>query len=303
MLLSLATVVIVAGVSLIGFGMRRDSNASESSSLASAFGVGAATPKSPPAPPKPTGPDPAELARLERQKREAALTKALKAYDATVPEFSVAILDRKTGARYSYRGTERYETASIVKVQVLACLLLRAQDAGRKLTGSELSLAQKMIRNSDNNATTALFNQLGQARAVTRSNARLGLGQTTVNSAWGATQTTADDQIKLLSELVDTKGPLDANSRKTALGLMTTVSAGQRWGVGAAAKAGETAANKNGWDTRSNDHGLWVINTVGRITGGPDVSIAVLSHGHTSMASGIAVVEKVAKLTRTHLKW
>src|SRR5205085_7852388 len=114
----------------------------------------------------------------------------------TVPEFSVAVLDRRTGQRYSFRGTEKYETASIVKVQVLACLLLTAQDAGRGLTSSELWLAKRMIRASDNDATTELFAQLGRSAAVSRTNKRLGLTSTKVNNSWGLTRTTVNDQVK-----------------------------------------------------------------------------------------------------------
>jgi beta-lactamase class A len=215
------------------------------------------------------------------------------------------VLDKKTGERYSYRGTEKYDTASIVKVQVLACALLRAQDAGRGLSATELSLAKPMIRLSDNNATTALFNRLGKASAVGKCNRRLGLKQTAVNSAWGLTRTTVNDQVKLLSELVDKKGPLKASSRKQAFTLMNTVDDAQDWGVPAVAKSGETTTVKNGWDTRTKDGGLWAVNTVGRVTGDDDVdvSVAVLSHNNQSMDGGIALVEKVAGMTRQHLKY
>jgi beta-lactamase class A len=254
--------------------------------------------------PTPTGPSPEELAAQERAKRVTALNAALKKYAATVPEFSVAVLDRKTGQRYSYRGTEKYETASVVKVQVLACLLLTAQDNRRDLTSNELALAKRMIRLSDNDATTSLFAKLGKAPAITRCNKRLGLTQTTVNSAWGLTRTTVDDQVKLLSELVDTKGPLDQDSRDLAHELMSTVDEEQDWGVPAAARTGEQFTVKNGWLPRSTENNRWIINTVGRITGDDtDVSIAVLSHGHASMSGGIAVVEKAAKLTRQYLKY
>jgi beta-lactamase class A len=254
--------------------------------------------------PTPTGPSPAEVARAARAKQVKALDAALKKYAATVPEFSVAVLDRKTGQRYSFRGTEKYETASVVKVQVLACLLLTAQDADRDLTATELALAKRMIRLSDNDATTSLFSKLGKATAIGRCNKRLGLTQTVVNSAWGLTRTTVDDQVKLLSELVDTKGPLDADSRKLAYTLMSTVDAAQDWGVPAAATTGEKFTVKNGWLQRSTESNRWIINSVGRITGGDtDVSIAVLSHNHGSMSGGIAVVQKAAKLTRQHLKY
>jgi beta-lactamase class A len=294
LLLALAAAVIVGGVSLIGIGLGRDGTAGVlplSGSSSSSTGPS-------------TGPAQAPLARQERQRRVKALDVALKQYSATGPDFAVAVLDRKTGERYAYRGSKTYDTASVVKVQVLACLLLKAQAADRDLSANELALAQRMIRNSDNDATTALFGQLGQVSGVSRSNKRLGLKQTKVNTAWGLTRTTVNDQVRLLAELVDGKSPLDADSRTFAKGLMTTVAPDQRWGVSAAATADETIALKNGWDTRSADSGRWVVNSVGRITGDEsDVSLAVLSRGHASQADGIAVVEKVAKLTRQHLKW
>ena len=39
-----------------------------------------------------------------------------------------------------------YDTASIVKAQILACMLLKAQDAGRRPTAAEMKLARPMIR-------------------------------------------------------------------------------------------------------------------------------------------------------------
>jgi hypothetical protein len=299
----MAALVIVGGATLIGLGMRDDSGGSGGGLLPSSLTFG--DEPAPTASATPTGPSKEELAARERAKRVKALDAALKKYAATAPEFSVAVLDKKTGERYSYRGTEKYDTASIVKVQVLACALLKAQDAGRGLSATELSLAKPMIRLSDNNATTALFNRLGKAAAVSKCNKRLGLKQTAVNSAWGLTRTTVNDQVKLLSELVDTKGPLKGDSRKQAFTLMNTVDDTQTWGVPAVAKAGETTTVKNGWDTRSADGGLWAVNTVGRITSDDDVdvSVAVLSHNNQSMDGGITLVEKVAVLTRQHLKY
>jgi hypothetical protein len=294
-----AAFAILGGAGLVGVGMNRDGDAG-GRSLAGTF---AATP-TPTASPKPTGPSPAELAEQRRAAQTKALTAALKKYAATVPEFSVAVLDKKTGQRYSFRGSERYETASVVKVQVLACLLLDAQDDERDLTATELTLAKRMIRYSDNDATTSLFARLGRASAISRSNKRLGLTQTTVSGAWGLTRTTVNDQVKLLAELVDEAGPLDEDSRELAFKLMSTVDDEQDWGVPAVAKEAETATVKNGWLPRSTEGGRWIINTVGRVTGDDvDVSIAVLSHNHGTMPGGIRVVEKAAKLTRRYLAY
>jgi hypothetical protein len=113
-----------------------------------------------------------------------------------------------------------------------------------------------------------------------------------------------NDQVRLLDELVDDDGPLDEDSQELAFKLMSTVDDDQDWGVPVVARTGETATVKNGWLPRSTDGGRWIINTVGRVTGGDvDVSIAVLSHNHSSMSGGIHVVEKTAKLTRRYLEY
>ena len=297
---ALTAAVILSGGGLIMAGL--DSSPSPLSISAGSSPSDAA----PAAPPSPAGPSPEELAALERAKRVKQLDAALKKLDASAPEFSVAVLDETTGATYTYRGKEKYDTASVVKADILACMLLRAQDAGRTPTNGEMSLAKPMIRLSDNNATTALFQRLGGRSAVSRCNTRLGLTGTVVSSRWGLTKTTASDQIKLLTTLTDKAGPLDAGSRKTAFTLMNTVDKAQDWGVPAIARTGETATVKNGWDTRSADGGLWAVNTIGRVTSGDgevDVSVAVLSHNNRSQSAGIKLVEKVAKLTRQHLKY
>ncbi|MEV6304013.1 serine hydrolase [Actinoplanes sp. NPDC051861] len=300
LILTMAAVGILGGSILVAKGMI-DDGAGDAGSV---FTSGTVADAAPTASPTPTGPSPEELAAQERQKRVKALDSALKKYAANKPEFSVAVLDRKTGETYAYRGDERYETASVVKVQVLACLLLTAQDDGRKLTSSEKSLADKMIRYSDNDSTTSLFVKLGKASAISACNKRLGLTQTKVSSSWGLTRTTVKDQVHLLTELVDDKSELNEASRAYADKLMSTVVEDQDWGVPAAAKTGENSTVKNGWLPRSTENNLWIINTVGRVTGDDtDVSIAVLSHTNQSMNSGIALVEKVAKLTRAQLKY
>ncbi|GGK81176.1 serine hydrolase [Mangrovihabitans endophyticus] len=296
-ILALAAVGVLGGTALVGVGMMSDDGAG-SLPLAGNFA------EVPSASPSPTGPSPEELAAIERAKKEKELTTALTEYAESVPEFSVAVLDRNTGQDYSFRGSEKYETASVVKVQVLACLLLTAQDDDRDLTSSELSLAKRMIRASDNDATTSLFSRLGRSSAVAACNKRLGLKQTKVSSSWGLTRTTVDDQVRLLAALVDTDGPLDADSRDLAYDLMSTVEKDQDWGVPAAAATGEKFTVKNGWLPRSSEGGRWIVNSVGRITGDDvDVSIAVLSHDHTTMDGGIGVVEKVAKMTRKVLEY
>jgi beta-lactamase class A len=305
---AVAAAVVLGGSGLVVAGLR---NAADTATLTSSSVIeddspspAASSSPTPTVKPSPSGPSAEEQAETDRAKRVTQLTAALKKLDATSPEFSVAVLDKRTGERYDYRGTVKYDTASIVKAQILACMLLHDQDAEHDPTSAEMAWARPMIRLSDNNAATSLFQHVGARTGVTRCNQRLGLTQTVVNSSWGLTRTTADDQIRLLSKLVDTKGPLDTDSRKTAFTLMNTVSSAQRWGIPSIARSGETTTVKNGWDTRSADGGLWAINTIGRVTSDDtSVSVAVLSHDNRSMSAGVSLVQKVAKLTRQYLEY
>jgi len=194
-----------------------------------------------------------------------------------------------------------YDTASIVKVDILATLLLQAQDAGRDLTAQERALAEPMIRNSDNAATNVLWREIGGAPGLEAANKRMGLTATKGGPGpkWGLTQTTASDQIRLLLSVFDgaatlkTDSPLNKDSRAYIRTLMTHVASDQAWGVSAV--SGSDSALKNGWLQRTAS-GLWDVNSVGRVTvDGHRYLVAVLSDGSVSMSDGISVVERAAR--------
>lgn len=216
--------------------------------------------------------------------------------DGTDADFSVAVLDTASGAQAVY-GDGAYDTASIVKVDILAALLLRAQDAGRELTAQEKAYATVMIEKSDNDAATALWHTIGLADGLADANERLGLTGTDGGDGelWGLTRTTAADQLALLSAVFGDESPLDAASRTYLRGLMQRISAGQDWGVTAAAATASDSALKNGWLRRSTT-GLWDINSIGRVaTDGNTYLVAVLTSGNATQAAGIALAEDVAR--------
>lgn len=208
---------------------------------------------------------------------------------------SVAVLALGSGESASY-GDGSFDTASIVKVNILAALLLQAQDADRRLTAQERAYATTMIEDSDNEAATALWESIGRADGLDAANARLGLTATEGGDGvlWGLTQTTAEDQLTLLRQVfgTDEESELSEESRTYVQGLMGNIAAGQDWGVSA---AGSAWALKNGWLPRTAT-GLWDINSVGRVTAaGEDYLVAVVSNGNADMKSGITVVEAAAK--------
>ncbi|UNM16537.1 serine hydrolase [Streptomyces formicae] len=214
---------------------------------------------------------------------------------------SVAVRDAESGASAVY-GDELFDTASIVKVDILAALLLRTQDAGRELTALEKSRAATMIKNSDNAAALALWHSIGRAPGLEAANERLGLTGTEGghDDYWGLTRTTAADQLALLDAVFSDDSPLTATSRAYVAGLMEHIAAGQDWGVSAAADtpAGSGPAQtalKNGWLPRTAT-GLWVINSIGRIdSAGRTYHIAVLSDGNRTKDAGITTVESATR--------
>ncbi|MEU2420953.1 serine hydrolase [Streptomyces sp. NPDC007851] len=231
-----------------------------------------------------TGSATAEFRTAVRAQGEARVTAAVLDLDGTGQDPAV------------YGDDTPYDTASIVKVDILAALLLHARDHRRDLTARESAQAEVMIRDSDNTAADALWRAIGRAPGLESANKRLGLTSTTggPDGRWGLTRTTAGDQIRLLRAVFGTGGTvLDAPSRNRIRTLMTQISADQSWGVSAAADSGW--ALKNGWLMR-NATGLWDINSVGRVTaGGHHYLVAVLSDGNASMPDGVQLVERAAR--------
>ncbi|WP_254708086.1 serine hydrolase [Streptomyces lunaelactis] len=225
------------------------------------------------------------------------VVKALEALPDGSGSYTIAVedLDGQDSVVYG-ADAGGYDTASIVKVDILAALLLQAQDRGTSLTAEQKRLASAMIRSSDNAAADALWQTIGGAQGLDAANERLGLTATVAGGSghWGLTQTTATDQLVLLEAVFGGQSLLTSRSRGYAQSLMTDVVAGQRWGISAAAGAESAVALKNGWLPRTAT-GLWDVNSIGRITyEGHTLLVAVLSDGQSSQQAGINLVEQVA---------
>jgi beta-lactamase class A len=207
---------------------------------------------------------------------------------------SVAVDDLSTGQAASFGGAEEYDTASIVKVDILSTLLYQARQEGRQLSPAEQALATTMIENSDNGAASRLYDDVGGADGIDDANQAFGLTETTVgtNGVWGLTTTTVDDQVRLLRQVFTTPSALSPDSRGYIQGLMSQVEPDQQWGVPAAADSGTPFAVKDGWLPNPT---LWEINSIGEVThDGQRMLIAVLSSGNETEDGGISLVEDVA---------
>ncbi|WP_405538587.1 class A beta-lactamase-related serine hydrolase [Streptomyces sp. NBC_00075] len=237
---------------------------------------------------------------------DTLLSKAMKRVTAAAEdgaEVSVAVLDVESGDSATY-GDGAFDTASIVKVDILATLLLQAQDEKRGLTAQEKRYATAMIQVSDNASASALWTAIGKAAGLATANKRFGLTDTEGGTGmlWGLTQTTAADQLTLLRQVFAENGEssqLSEANRTYLQGLMGSIAVDQDWGVSAAADGGTTGSRfalKNGWLPRTAT-GLWDINSVGRVTAadGREFLVAVVSNGNTTKAKGISLVESAAR--------
>jgi Beta-lactamase enzyme family len=222
---------------------------------------------------------------------------AVAAYVAgTSEDVTAAVYDNVTGVTSLYRPGVAQETASIMKVDILATLLAQGQSQNPPLTGAEQPLAVNMIEESDNTDAQALWDTEGGATAVGSFNTEAGLTQTAPDAAgyWGLSTTTAADQAQLLRAVAYPNAHLTPASQAYELNLMEHVDSDQTWGVSAGVGAGSTVALKNGWLPL--DRGGWQVNSVGYVDGqGRDYVIAVLTDDDTE-ANGISFIEGLSGL-------
>ncbi len=207
---------------------------------------------------------------------------------------TVAVEDLTTGQIYQFRPGVVENTASTLKVDILATLLVQAQAADRSLTPEEQSLAVPMIEDSLDSAADTLWTRLGPG-AVGAFERQAGMTSTVpaTDGVWGSTTTTALDRLAMIRTLVQPNPLLTGTSRSYVLGLMEHVTPSQDWGATGGVPPGVTVALKNGFAIING----WQINTTGWVSGGGrDYLIAVLTNGNVSEQYGIDTVNGVSAL-------
>lgn len=187
-----------------------------------------------------------------------------------------------------------HTTASIAKVGFLTQLLHQAQASGTTLTTTQAGNATRAIENSDNDAATALYDDIGASSGVSTLFTNLNMTDSAAGtSGWAATTTTASDQLILLNQIFYSGDYLTTKSKAYIKNLMSNVESDQQWGISAGAKRFQL---KNGW--RLNADNAWIVNSIGHLgTGNQSVTIAVLTDDNASLTSGEQLVEKLAKAT------
>ncbi|HEX3909059.1 MAG TPA: serine hydrolase [Mycobacteriales bacterium] len=214
---------------------------------------------------------------------------------------TVAVYDVAAHRLTLVHDRDRFVTASIVKVDILQTLLYQRHG---HLSGDERSLAKRMIEQSDNDAASALWNDVGGAAGVHRYNKKIGLTQTHPHSGgeWGLTTTSARDQVTLVRNLSGPSSVLSTSWQRYARGLMRHVTSDQRWGISSGPSAHAVVGLKNGWLPVASDRYRWEVNSIGWVRGSDRrYQIAVLTAHQPSEGYGIDTIEHLAKLVWAHV--
>jgi hypothetical protein len=227
--------------------------------------------------------------------RQSQLVSAIARYVAGRSDnVTVAVEDLDTGAILQYRPGVVENTASTLKVDILATLLVRAQSDGRFLTPTEQSLAVPMIEDSQDNAADILWEELGPA-AVGSLEGQAGMTSTVpaTDGIWGTTTTTALDRVDMVKLLAEPNGVLTDASRAYVLDLMEHITPSQDWGATGGVPPGVSVALKNGFAVIDG----WQINTEGWVHGdGRNYLLGVLTNGNPSEGYGIDTVDAVSSI-------
>jgi hypothetical protein len=200
---------------------------------------------------------------------------------------SFAVIDERRRI-HSYRGSVPYSSASLVKAMLLVSYVSRRDVRHRRLNASERALLGPMIRVSDNDAASAIYDHVGEGGLV-RVARRAGMRSFVPNPVWGGCQVTASDQARFFFRI---RALLPHRHRKYALGLLRRIVSYQRWGIPQGAPGGWRLYFKGGWFP---DDDGWRVHQAAQLRQGKRrISIAVLTRGNQSLEYGAATIAGVA---------
>lgn len=194
------------------------------------------------------------------------------------------------------KGATSYITASVVKMSIMETVMVQAVAKGRGLTDWELEQLSPMIRNSSNEAATALWKHVGKGPGVSRAIRSMGARHTTFDKAgrWGLTSTTPVDQVVLADHVFRANPIIPDSMRATARKLMGSVESDQQWGMTAGMS---TFYVKNGWLPR--DDG-WHVNSIAS-SGENGYTAVGMSHSSAApMEELVATLEGAARIIARH---
>jgi hypothetical protein len=215
--------------------------------------------------------------------------------------YAYSVRNIKTNETFVFQENESFCTASIVKVAVAMALFYEENKKTHQLTDVEYQKLSKMIIESDNKCTTYFWNKLGGEKYMDSFFQKLGMNETNAgkNGYWGLTETTASNQISLLTYLVKENKFINKHQQTMILHHMEHVKQDQKWGY-SSIKEGKVYV-KNGWSPKEKDN--WRINSLGIVEHAGDVYVlCMLTIGNESYSKGIQRMEDLAEEVMNKIK-
>jgi beta-lactamase class A len=199
---------------------------------------------------------------------------------------SFAVIDER-GRVHGHRGTVQYSSASLVKAMLLVSYLNRKDVRRRELRPGERHLLGPMIRVSDNDAASAIYERVG-VDGLNRLAHRARMRGFLADPVWGGCQVTARDQARFFARI---RGLLPKLHRIYAMTLLRTIVSYERWGIPPGAPQGWTPYFKGGWFP---DDDGWRVHQAALLRqGSRRISIAVLTRGNPTLEYGAATIAAV----------
>jgi len=218
----------------------------------------------------------------------------------------VAVVVPGRGVTYSWNGDQPFALASIAKVHIMLALLQAVASEGRELTEDEGLFLDWMIRISDNESASILWDLLGSGGGVLEHLSAFGLPdlQMPNNWEWGTSTQPARGAAGLFARLLNGDG-LDPASRDLALDLLYRVDSSQRWGITAgldwAVEDRPLLFMKDGW--YPDDEEGWRVNSAGIIIplAGEPYVLVIFTTANESYDYGVETIEGIASLINAAL--
>jgi hypothetical protein len=207
--------------------------------------------------------------------------------DDRAGRISFAVVDEAGRLRGSHPDRV-HNSASVVKVMFMVALLREPGVRHDELTAGEEALLKPMIRRSDNQAATAVYNRVGQGSLYDLAD-DAGLDRFTTQPTWGLTTITAGSQARFMSTL---QSYIPKRHRAYAMHLLERIVPSQRWGIPPVAPHGWNLHFKGGWSGAPS----WRVNQVMQLRQAPRrFAVAILAREQPSMGYGEESIEGVAK--------
>ncbi|MXY79828.1 MAG: serine hydrolase [Chloroflexi bacterium] len=208
-------------------------------------------------------------------------------------EVSVAAIDLRRNLAFTHQGDIYFDLASVSKVPLMLAVLRECEREERALTPRERGLLEVMIHSSNNEAASALWDDVAGEVPSLLFDSEI-WPDILLPRGWGLWTGTAQGVARVFQEIVSGES-LSPDVRDDAMRLLDGVVHWQRWGVSAGLPDdGASVALKNGWYPQKAG---WIVHSAGYVLdagGRPDYVLVILSRYNPTLESGIALVEEIA---------